>query len=116
MAKALVAAGASRAEASTPLREAHAVATRIGARPLLRELGLLAERARLDLASPDTPSSDGASSLADSLSLTPREAEVLTLVADDRTPSPLACGLRTLRFAGLYVVGRHPGFACRMSA
>ena len=49
-AEALVAAGASRAEASVPLREAHAVAARIGAQPLLRELELLAQRARLDLA------------------------------------------------------------------
>ena len=35
-----------------PLREAHAVATRLGAQPLLRELELLAERARLDLEPP----------------------------------------------------------------
>ena len=42
-----------RAEASVPLREAHAVAARIGAQPLLRELELLAERARLDLTPPD---------------------------------------------------------------
>ena len=47
-AEALAAAGASRAEASVPLREAHAVAARTRARPLLRELELLAERARLD--------------------------------------------------------------------
>ena len=47
-AEALVAAGASRAAASAPLREAHAVAARIGADPLLHELELLAERARLD--------------------------------------------------------------------
>ena len=52
-AEALVAAGASRGEATIPLSEAHAVAERIGARPLLREVELLAERARLDLASPD---------------------------------------------------------------
>ena len=57
-AEALVAAGASRAEASVPLREAHAVATRIGAKPLLRELELLAERARLDLAPPDAEPAD----------------------------------------------------------
>ena len=46
-----------------PLREAHAVAARIGAKPLLRELELLAERARLDLAPPDatTPSESRAS-------------------------------------------------------
>ena len=35
-----------------PLRDAHAVATRVGAEPLLRELELLAQRARLDLARP----------------------------------------------------------------
>jgi hypothetical protein len=33
-----------------PLREARAVAARIGARPLLRDLELLADRARLELA------------------------------------------------------------------
>ena len=49
-AEALVAAGASRTEASVPLRQAHAVAARIGAKPLLRELELLAQRARLELA------------------------------------------------------------------
>ena len=47
-AEALVAAGAPRAEATAPLREAHAVAARLRARPLLRELELLAQRARLD--------------------------------------------------------------------
>ena len=57
-AEALVAAGASRTEASAPLREAHAVAARIGAKPLLRELELLAQRARLDLAPPEAESPD----------------------------------------------------------
>ena len=37
------------ADAAVPLREAYAVAARIGARPLLRELELLAERAQLEL-------------------------------------------------------------------
>jgi hypothetical protein len=55
-AEALVAA---RADASVLLREARAVALRIGARPLLRELELLAERARLDLAVPDAASLAG---------------------------------------------------------
>jgi hypothetical protein len=45
-AEALVGAGASRTEAGAPLREAHAVATRIGAKPLLREIELFAQRAR----------------------------------------------------------------------
>ncbi len=51
-AEALVAVGAARTEASVPLRQAHAIAARIGATPLQRELQLLADRARLDLAPP----------------------------------------------------------------
>jgi hypothetical protein len=43
---------ASGADATVPLREAHAVAVDVGARPLLRELELLAERAQVDLGSP----------------------------------------------------------------
>lgn len=45
-AEALAAAGA---DAGVPLREAHAMAARIGARPLLRELELLADHERLEL-------------------------------------------------------------------
>jgi DNA-binding SARP family transcriptional activator/pimeloyl-ACP methyl ester carboxylesterase/tetratricopeptide (TPR) repeat protein len=44
-AEALVAAGAPRIDASVPLREAYDVATRLGAKPLLQELELLAEQA-----------------------------------------------------------------------
>jgi DNA-binding CsgD family transcriptional regulator/tetratricopeptide (TPR) repeat protein len=91
-AEALVAAGASRTEASVPLREAHAVATRIGAKPLLRELELLAERARLDLVSPEATSADRESSLA-ALGLTPREEEVLSLVARGYTNREIAAAL-----------------------
>jgi tetratricopeptide (TPR) repeat protein len=69
-AEALVAAGASRREASAPLREAHAVAARIGAKPLLRELELLAERARLELASPDVGSPGAERGLEEMLGLT----------------------------------------------
>ena len=58
-AEALVAVGAARTEASVPLRQAHAVAARIGARPLLRELELLADRARLDVVSPDARLPEG---------------------------------------------------------
>jgi DNA-binding CsgD family transcriptional regulator/tetratricopeptide (TPR) repeat protein len=91
-AEALVSAGASRAEASVPLREAHAVAARIGAKPLLRELELLAERARLDLAPPDTSQADG-ETLEKALGLTPREAEVLSLVARGYTNREIAAAL-----------------------
>lgn len=43
-------------DATVPLREAHAVAADIGARPMLRELELLAKRAQVDLPAPDVAS------------------------------------------------------------
>jgi hypothetical protein len=46
-------------DATVPLREAHAVAADIGARPLLRELDLLAKRAQIDLGSPDVAAVTG---------------------------------------------------------
>ena len=46
-AEALCAAGATPADAAVSLSDAYAVAARIGARPLLRELEALAERARI---------------------------------------------------------------------
>jgi tetratricopeptide (TPR) repeat protein len=69
-AEALVAAGASRAEAAAPLQQAHAVATRIGSRPLLREAELLAQRARLDLAPPPPAPVPGQPGPEESLGLT----------------------------------------------
>jgi DNA-binding CsgD family transcriptional regulator/tetratricopeptide (TPR) repeat protein len=88
-AEALVAAGASRVEASVPLREAHAVAVRIGATPLIRELELLAERARLDLRAPEGESGRE-HGLVEALGLTPREAEVLSLVTRGYTDREVA--------------------------
>jgi DNA-binding CsgD family transcriptional regulator len=86
--EALVAAGASRTEAGAPLRRAHAVATRIGAKPLLRELELLAQRARLDLV--PAPPDARETSLEESLGLTRRETEVATLVARGYTNREIA--------------------------
>jgi DNA-binding CsgD family transcriptional regulator/tetratricopeptide (TPR) repeat protein len=91
-AEAVVTAGASRTEASVPLRAAHSIATRLGAQPLLRELELLAERARLDLTSPEAEPSER-HELEKTLGLTPREAEVLTLVARGYTNREIAATL-----------------------
>jgi hypothetical protein len=49
-AEALLSAGSSRIEAAIPAREAHEIASDLGARPLQGELELLAQGPRLDLA------------------------------------------------------------------
>jgi DNA-binding CsgD family transcriptional regulator len=92
-AEALVAIGAPRTEAAAPLREAHAVAARIGAKPLLRELELLAQRARLDLTAAKATFSTEKAGLEEILGLTPREGEILNLVARSYTNREIAATL-----------------------
>ena len=88
-AEALVAAGAPAAAAALPARAAHATAQRLGARPLQQEIQQLAQRARLDLAPPSQPTDHG-SGLEELLGLTPREAEILGLVARGYTNRQIA--------------------------
>jgi DNA-binding CsgD family transcriptional regulator len=103
-AEALVAVGASRMEAGVPLREAYAVAARIGANPLLRELDLFAQRSRLDLAPQEPESSAAPGDLEKTLGLTPREAEVLRLVARGYTNREIASALViTIKTASVHV-------------
>ena len=86
-AEALVASGASRPQAEQVLLSAHQTSVMLGAGPLRREVELLAQRGRLRLDQPvDTTAVPKApSSAAASLGLTPREAQVLALVAEGRT-------------------------------
>ena len=86
-AEALLASGAPRAQAEATLRAAHAAAVRLGAAPLRHELELLAQRGRvrLEAVTEPSPATAQAPSVAASLGLTAREAEVLVLVAAGRT-------------------------------
>lgn len=76
LAEALLAADA-RAEAADELRAAHEVAVQLGARPLRTAIEALARRGRLELAGVPLASATAV--------FTPREVEVLALVARGRT-------------------------------
>ena len=96
LAEALLERGAPREEAVVPLRRAWATARGLGARPLLAEVELLARRARIALA-PEPAAASAAETAAaqpaapgDELGLTPREREVLALVAEGRTNRQIA--------------------------
>ena len=69
-----------RDEGAAALAEAHVIAVELGARPLREAIESLARRARIGLEGVDT-----ADDAADRLGLTPREREVLALLADGRS-------------------------------
>jgi DNA-binding CsgD family transcriptional regulator/tetratricopeptide (TPR) repeat protein len=94
-AEALLAQGAPRPDAAAALVRAGALADQLDARLLAAEVGSLARRARIDL--PDAAggrAQDGPppeeQAVTDELGLTPREREVLALVADGRTNRQIA--------------------------
>ncbi len=81
-AEAAALAGSADRAAST-LRQAHSIASEFDAAPLLAEIDAVSRRTRVSVEAPTRITLDESS--ASSLGLTPREAEVLTLVAAGRT-------------------------------
>ncbi|MFE1383732.1 BREX system ATP-binding domain-containing protein [Streptomyces sp. NPDC058740] len=97
LADALLAEGGHREEAAALLREAHATAVRLGAHPLREDVELLAARARLTLLAPaGEPDPAGPeigndpAEASEVFGLTPREQDVLRLVAEGRTNRQIA--------------------------
>jgi DNA-binding CsgD family transcriptional regulator len=90
-AEALLAAR-DRDTAATVLRHPAEITGRLRARPLGGEIQALARRARLDLG-PATPAAGGPPTPAERLGLTPREVEVLALVAAGRSNRQIAQAL-----------------------
>ncbi len=72
----------SRVEATTILAAARVTASELGAGPLLGEIDLLARHARLEIApSAATTRNESVDGVATTIDLTPREVEVLRLIA-----------------------------------
>ena len=81
----LLRARGNRERAVTAARHALDTATRLGAAPLADELRLLAQRGRLDLTEAPEPSGAAARDPLRELGISPRESEVLSLLALGRT-------------------------------
>ena len=89
LAEALVDTRAATVEAAAPLRSAYAVATRLRAKPLIRELATLARRGRITLRAVEPPQPTDPN-LSSTFGLTPREGEVLQLIAQGCTNREIA--------------------------
>ncbi|HTJ75335.1 MAG TPA: AAA family ATPase [Acidimicrobiales bacterium] len=98
-AEAMLSTRQARVEPAALLAAAHAVARDLGAAPFLAEIQRLAMRARIDLDVTDGAPAGAAGAHppgpapADVLGLTPREVEVLALVAAGRTNPQIAAAL-----------------------
>jgi ATP/maltotriose-dependent transcriptional regulator MalT len=92
-AEALMAGHGDRTTAAEALRGAADITGRLGARPLHAEVQALARRTRLDLTPPTPAPLARPPTPAQQLGLTPREAEVLTLVAAGRSNRQIAQAL-----------------------
>jgi DNA-binding CsgD family transcriptional regulator len=88
LADALLATRAGRPEARRSLAEAHEVAARLEARPLLEAIRGLAAAARISVAA--DPPSDGPAGAAAELGLTHRELEIVPLLTAGRTNAEIA--------------------------
>ncbi|MDX6203152.1 MAG: hypothetical protein QOJ83_2652 [Frankiales bacterium] len=82
-----------REAAERSVTEAHGLATRIGATPLIEQAEQLARQARLSFGAEPMPQAPGSAAEEDKLSryaLTPRELDVLLMLADGRSNPEIA--------------------------
>jgi DNA-binding CsgD family transcriptional regulator len=89
-AEALLLAGGPRERVEALLRDAHAIASGLAARPLCAEIESLARRGRLSLGTAAAPITSEQPSPLTQLGLTTREQEVLALVATGLTNRQIA--------------------------